>query len=58
MTSERTATVNALIGLARMTDLGIDARSPLTGSQISEISKWRTRAEDLVLRAGSCLAVL
>jgi transposase len=47
MTGERTGTVNALTGLVRSTDLGIDASRPLTTRQISEISKWRTRTEDL-----------
>ncbi len=46
-TSERTATINALIALLRVLDLGIDARKPLTGKQITEIAKWRTRTEDI-----------
>lgn len=45
MTSERTATINALIALLRVLDLGIDARKPLNGKQIAEVSKWRSRAE-------------
>ena len=45
MTSEKTATINALIALLRVLDLGIDARKPLTGKQIIEVSKWRTRTE-------------
>lgn len=47
MTSERTATVNALIALLRILDLGIDARRPLTGKQITEVSRWRSRSEAL-----------
>ncbi len=47
MTGERTGTVNALTGLVRSTDLGLDARRPLNTKQIDEISKWRTRSEDL-----------
>ena len=47
MTSERTATINALTALLRVLDLGIDARKPLTGKQIAEIAKWRTRTEDI-----------
>lgn len=47
MTSERTATINALIALLRVLDLGIDARRPLTGKQIIEVSKWRSRTEAL-----------
>jgi transposase len=45
MTSERTATINALIALLRVLDLGIDARRPLTGKQVSEVAKWRSRTE-------------
>ncbi len=45
MTSERTATINALIALLRVLDLGIDARRPLTGKQVVEVSKWRSRNE-------------
>lgn len=47
MTLERTAKVNALTALLRIVDLGIDARRPLTDPQITEISHWRTRGEDL-----------
>lgn len=47
MTAERTATVNALIALLRVVDLGIDARKPLTGTQIATVARWRARAEEL-----------
>ena len=47
MSTERTATINALIALLRVTYLGIDARRPLSGSQITMIAGWRTRDEDL-----------
>jgi transposase len=47
MTGERTAAVNALTALLRVLDLGIDARKPLTGTQIGLVSKWRPRAEDI-----------
>jgi transposase len=47
MTAERTANVNALIALLRVVDLGIDARKPLTSKQVLEVSRWRTRDEDL-----------
>jgi len=47
MSTERTATVNALTALLRVVDLGIDARHPLTATQITTIAAWRTRAEDL-----------
>jgi transposase len=43
MSTERTAAVNALIALLRVVDLGIDARKPLSGTQISEVARWRTR---------------
>jgi transposase len=48
MTTERTATVNALTALLRVATLGVDARKPLTASQIGEVARWRTRVEDLV----------
>jgi len=57
MTAERTAAVNALTGLVRVADLGIDARRPLTGKQITEVSKWRTRAEELGLATARAEAV-
>lgn len=47
MTAERTATVNALIALLRVVDLGIDARRPLTRVQITTVTRWRSRYEDL-----------
>jgi hypothetical protein len=47
MSAERTAAVNALTALLRVTDLGVDARRPLTSTQINAIAAWRTRDEDL-----------
>lgn len=47
MTAERTATINALIALLRVLDLGIEARKALTGTQITTVARWRTRDEDL-----------
>lgn len=47
MTTERTATINALTALLRVADLGIDARKPLTARQVSEVARWRTRVEDV-----------
>ncbi len=35
--------------LLRGNDLGIDARQKLTGAQINEVSKWRSREEELAL---------
>lgn len=43
MTVERTAKVNALTALLRSVDLGLDARKPLTDTQITEISHWCAR---------------
>jgi transposase len=47
MTGERTSCVNALTALLRILDLGIDARRPLAASQITEVSHWRNRLENL-----------
>ncbi|MET3920138.1 hypothetical protein ABIB26_001064 [Arthrobacter sp. UYEF20] len=49
MTAERTATLNALIALVRVVDLGIDARRALTSKQIAEVSRRRTRDEQIGL---------
>ena len=51
MSTERTASVNALTALLRTADLGLDARGPLTNGQITEVASWRTRVEDLGLAA-------
>lgn len=47
MTTERTGAINALTALLRTIDLGIGARQPLTSAQITEITRWRARAETL-----------
>ncbi|MEV3927750.1 IS110 family transposase [Actinomadura coerulea] len=47
MTAERTATLNALIALLRIADLGIDARKAMTGTQIATVARWRARDEEL-----------
>ncbi|MFT4084267.1 MAG: IS110 family transposase [Nocardioides sp.] len=57
MTTERTATVNALTALLRATALSIDARKPLTTSQIGEVARWRTRSEDLAILTARAEAV-
>ena len=57
MTTERTATINALTALLRVLDLGIDARRPLTARQVSEVARWRARAEDLAVRTARAEAV-
>jgi len=49
MSTERTAAVNALTALLRVTDLGIDARRALTGTQIATVAAWRTRTENLAV---------
>ncbi|BCW08279.1 IS110 family transposase [Arthrobacter sp. NtRootA1] len=49
MTTDRTRAVNALTALLRVNDLGLDARKPLTGAQIAEASRWRSREEPLAL---------
>ena len=51
MSSDRTASVNALTALLRTADLGLYARKPLTNGQITEVASWRTRVEDLGLAA-------
>ena len=57
MSADRTACVNALTALLRATDLGPDARRPLTRKQISEVSAWRTRTEDLALSIARAEAI-
>ena len=57
MTGDRTRSVNALTALARVNDLGLDARKPLTGTQILEISRWRARDEPLALSVARSEAV-
>ncbi len=47
MTAERTATINALIALLRVVELGIDARLPLSRTQPATVARWRSRDEDL-----------
>ena len=57
MTTERTATINALTALVRTHDLSIDARHPLTATHIQQISRWRTRHEPIALATGRAEAV-
>lgn len=47
MTRERTRGINALTALLRANDLGLDARKPLSITQINEVSRWRARQEEL-----------
>ncbi|MEV7474190.1 IS110 family transposase [Pseudarthrobacter oxydans] len=46
MARERTAAINALTALLRVVDLGMDARKPLTVTQIQTIAGWRERDEE------------
>jgi transposase len=57
MTAERTRGVNALTALLRVNDLGLDARKPLTGTQIAEVSRWRSREEPLATSVARTEAV-
>ncbi len=57
MTTERTATVNALTALLRVAALGFDARKSLAASQINEIARWRSRVEDVATSAARTEAV-
>jgi transposase len=57
MTTDRTRAVNALTALLRVNDLGLDARKSLTGSQITEASRWRAREEPLALSIARSEAV-
>ncbi len=57
MTGERTRTINALNAIVRVVDLGIDARRALSGRQISEISRWRARAEPVATSTARSEAV-
>ncbi len=45
--AERTKAINALTALLRTIDLGVDARTPLSKTQISQIAAWRSRNEDI-----------
>lgn len=45
MTADRTRAINALTALLRTIDLGMDARRPLTTSQVTTITGWRARQE-------------
>ncbi|WP_420179916.1 IS110 family transposase [Paenarthrobacter sp. TA1.8] len=57
MSKDRTRSINALNALVRSNDLGIDARKKLTGAQITEVSKWRSREEELSLSIARAEAV-
>ncbi|WP_431859241.1 IS110 family transposase [Micrococcus terreus] len=49
MSTERTRSVNSLTALLRTQDMGLDARKALSGAQITDVSRWRAREEELSL---------
>jgi transposase len=58
MSGERTAHINALTGLLRAVDLGVDARKPLTLTQTRTIARWRARHnEDLATATARAEAI-
>lgn len=57
MTTERTRAVNALTALLRVNDLGLDARKPLTGTQIADVARWRARQEPLAASVARAEAI-
>jgi hypothetical protein len=57
MSADRTRSVNALNALVRSNNLGVDARKSLTASQISDISRWRPREEELSLSVARAEAI-
>lgn len=57
MSAERTRSVNSLTALLRTQDLGVDARKPLSGAQITEVSRWRAREEELSLSIARAEAI-
>lgn len=57
MTTDRTRAVNALTALLRVNDLGLDARKSLTGTQIAEVSRWRSREEPMAISVARSEAV-
>lgn len=57
MSKDRTRSVNALTALARANELGLDARRKLTNLQITEVSRWRPREEELSISIAHSEAV-
>lgn len=57
MTKDRTAAISSLTALVRATDLGVDARHPLTSPQLREISHWRHREDPIALQVSRAEAV-
>ena len=57
ISTERTRSVNSLTALLRGHGLGIDARRVLSAAQITEVSRWRAREEELSLTMARAEAV-
>lgn len=57
MTKDRTRSVNALNALMRSNDLSLDAREKLNPVQISEVSRWRHRENELSISIARAEAV-
>lgn len=57
MTTERTANINALTALLRVAALGVEARRSLTTKQISEVTRWRARNEEIATTIARAEAV-
>ncbi|MFB9654913.1 IS110 family transposase [Arthrobacter sp. NicSoilC12] len=49
LTRDRTMHLNALIALLRAHNLGVDARKPLVPTQVTTITRWRERQEQIEL---------
>jgi len=57
MSGERTRAINVLTALLRTVDLGMDARTSLTATQLATIAGWREREENLGRRTCRAEAV-
>src|SRR5699024_6093732 len=57
MTKDRTRAANALTALLPTHLLGLDVRNPLATAQILEVSKWRTRREEVALSVARSEAI-
>lgn len=57
MTTQRTAAINALTALLRSFELGVDARTALTVTQIRQIAKWRPRGASMAVRIACAEAI-
>lgn len=57
MSKDRTRSINALTALTRTNELGVDARKKLTATQILEVSRLRSREEELSISIARTEAV-